>query len=165
MGWCLNDDVVAFGNLRLAVQRIAMSHWNGEYRLRSWGVAPLYRDGDALCVTCAPDEALWIGAWLEDESNAAVVKVYDVISGTSGEINLPGAYQLSAMEAEIGGSKEPLAIPSESGSRTYRLDISLPNSRVSIDLMLLPSATWAELSGRDPPDPLDEPPPHPPLLG
>ena len=61
--WQQDGDALDGCGLRIAVQRLAASGWRPTGVLRSWGLAPLYRDGDALCVPCADDEVLWLGAW------------------------------------------------------------------------------------------------------
>lgn len=161
--WQLDHDVVSLGPLRLAVQRIARSHWKPDGALRSWGLAPLHREGEALLVPCAADEALWIGAWLEEEAARATVHVGDPASGASATAELPGEFQLARLRGAATGVA-PLALP-DGGRRSLRLELDSVSARAPVELLLLDPAAWAARAGRTAPAPLDQPPPLPPLLG
>lgn len=162
--WHLCHGAVAAGPVRLVVQRIATSHWSAVGTLRSWGIAPLHREDDMLLLPCAAGEALWIGAWLDDESSHAVVHVSDTVSGKCATVELPRDYQLSALSAE-GEPLEPLTLPAGSERRVLKLEIICKEAHASIDLTLLTPTKWKALTGQVPPDPLEKPPPLPPLLG
>lgn len=161
--WQLDHDVVALGPLRLAVQRIASSHWRPSGALRSWGLAPLHGAGDELLVPCAADESLWLGAWLEDGEQHAALRVADRASGASAAAGLPGDYQLTCLLGPDAVA-EALALP-EGGRRSLRLELDCEGTRTALDLVLLEPAAWASLTGRKPPTPLEGPPPLPPRLG
>lgn len=163
--WGLSDDTLAFGPLRLAVQRIPMSHWRAEGKLRSWGPAPLFRKGNDLFAPCAGNEAVWLGAWLEDSSGTALVQVQDPVSGNRAEIKLPDDYQISALHCDEPRSVDSLTIGDRLGGRAYRMVIHVSDAVISMDLNLLPPGAWSRLAQRSAPDPLDKPPPLPPLLG
>jgi hypothetical protein len=162
--WRLDHDVVVLGPVRMVVQRIAISHWRATGTLRSWGVAPLHRAGDGLFAPCAAGEAVWIGAWLDEESSAAQIHVSDVISGKSATGELPRDYQIAALSGE-GGAPEPLTLSAGRDRRAFDLEIRCDQDSADVELTLLTPATWAALAGRGPPYPLDQPPPLPPLLG
>lgn len=161
--WQLDHDVVALGPLRLAVQRIASSHWRPSGALRSWGLAPLHRSGDELLVPCAADESLWLGAWLEDAEQHAALRVVDRASGASAAAELPGDYQLTFLRGP-GTVAEPLALP-DGGRRSLRVELDCEGAHAPLDLVLLEPAAWASRTGRKAPTPLEGPPPLPPRLG
>lgn len=161
--WQLDHDVVSLGPLRLAVQRIASSHWQPSGALRSWGLAPLQREGQALLVPCGAEEALWIGAWLEEERARAAVRVADPASGASATADLPGEFQLTSLRS-AGAGVTPIALP-DGGQRSLQVEIDCEGRRAALELMLLEPAAWAARTGRAVPAPLDQPPPLPPLLG
>lgn len=164
MNWHLGDDVVALGPLRVAVQRIGLSHWRASGRLRSWGLAPLHREADAVLVPCTDAEALWLGAWMEDEDVPASARVRDPQTNQSGALELPRDYQLTAL-VSAGTPAEPLTLPPGDAGRTLLLDVLAGPASASLRLTLLPPAAWAARSGRAPPPPLGAPPPLPPRLG
>jgi hypothetical protein len=161
--WQLDHDVVALGPLRLAVQRIARSHWRPDGALRSWGLAPLHREGEALLVPCAEDEALWLGAWLEDDMAGATLRVADPATGASETAELPRDFQLTSLRGP-GGTQLPLSLP-HGGRRVLRLEFGHDRARAALELVLLGPAGWAARTHRPAPAPLDKPPPLPPLLG
>ncbi len=68
--WRVEGDVIVLGALHVSVERIAASHWRADERLRSWGQAPLQAEQDTVLVPCAADECLWLGAWLEEDTQA-----------------------------------------------------------------------------------------------
>lgn len=164
MNWHLGDDLVSLGPLRVAVQRIGLSHWHAPGRLRSWGLAPLHCEADAVLVPCADAEALWLGAWTEDEDVPGSARVRDTQTNQSGALELPRDYQLTAL-ASAGAPAEPLSLPPGAEWRTLLLDVLVGTASASLRLMLLPPAAWAARSGRAPPPPLGAPPPLPPRLG
>ena len=161
--WQLDHDVVTLGPLRLAVQRIARPHWKPDGTLRSWGLAPLHRERDALLVPCGGDEALWLGAWFEDEAPRASLRLTDAVSGASATAHLPGEFQLTALRSDSTGAM-PLALP-DGGVRRLRLEIDCEGRRAAAELLLLEPAAWAARSSRPVPAPLGQPPPLPPRLG
>ena len=161
--WQLDHDVVALGPLRLAVQRIASSHWKPSAALRSWGLAPLHREGDALLVPCGEDEALWLGAWLEDEAASATLRVTDPAADASAAAELPRDFQLTSLRGP-GETQRPLSLP-DGGRRILRLELGLDRANAAVELVLLAPADWATRAGRAAPPLLDQPPPLPPRLG
>ena len=161
--WQLDHDVVALGPLRLAVQRIARPHWKPDGALRSWGLAPLHLEGQTLLVPCGADEALWLGAWLEDDAARASLRVTDPACDASATTELPREFQLTALRSTDARAM-PLALP-DGGSRSLRVEIDCEGRRASMELLLLVPAAWAARSARPAPDPLGQPPPLPPLLG
>lgn len=161
--WQLEHDVVALGPLRLAVQRIAASHWQPSGTLRSWGMAPLHREGDALLAPCARGEALWIGAWLEDGDVPASVGLSDPATGASATAALPHDFQLAALGGP-GKAPVPIALP-QGGQRTLNLELSYGAVHAAVEVLVLDPAEWAARVGRAAPLPLTHPPPLPPRLG
>jgi hypothetical protein len=161
--WQLDHDVVALGPLRLAVQRIASSHWKPSGALRSWGLAPLHREGQALLVPCGTDETLWLGAWLEDDAPGATLRVTDPATGASATADLPRDFQLGSLRGP-DGTQLPLSLPG-GGCRSLRLELGQDRIRTAMELVVLGPAAWASRTGRTAPAPLDQPPPLPPLLG
>lgn len=161
--WRLDHDVVSLGPLRLAVQRIARPHWKPEGALRSWGLAPLHREAEALLVPCGADEALWLGAWLEEEATHASLRVTDPASGASATADLPGEFQLAALRG-AGPDATPLALP-DGGQRRLQVEIDCEGGRAALDLLLLEPAAWTARARRSAPVRLEGPPPLPPLLG
>ena len=161
--WQLDHDVVALGPLRLAVQRIARPHWKPDGALRSWGLAPLHREGDALLVPCGEDEALWLGAWLEDEAASATLRVTDPAADASAAAELPRDFQLTSLRGP-GETQRPLSLP-DGGRRILRLELGLDRANAAVELVLLAPADWATRAGRAAPPLLDQPPPLPPRLG
>ena len=160
--WTVEGDVLALGPLQLALQRIALSHWRAGERLRSWGTAPLARERGRLCLPCAGDEALWLGAWVEE--GEARVRLIDPLSGGEASLVLPRDYQLAAL-ADLAGTPQPLTLAAGGAARRLRLELDCGGSRAVIELLLLAPAAWAARCGRPAPPPLDEPPPLPPRLG
>lgn len=162
--WTVESDVLAAGDLRITVQRIALDQVREPGTLRSWGLAPLHRDGDEVLVPCAPGEALWIGAWMEESSSIGRARVTDPVSGHSGTLALPRDYQLALLRHE-GSEPEPLALSAGATQRTLALELATDTVAAILTLSLLVPAAWAERSGREPPAPLGGPPPFPPRLG
>jgi hypothetical protein len=182
--WCLDGDVIVFGTLRVTMQRIAISHWQPDGTLRSWGQAPMQREHDMVLVPCAPDECLWLGAWQEDGAIedptagpsayemqassspplAARIAIRDPTGGGRAVAALPEAYQLGALRSEHA-PPEPLQLPAPSVSRRLALELECGTTRAALDLVLLPPTAWAARAHRAPPAPLDAPPPLPPRLG
>lgn len=170
--WCLDGDVIVFGDLRMTLQRIATSHWRPDERLRSWGQVPMHRDHDAVLVPCAPNESLWLGAWLEDGradcASPARIALRDAACGRSAVAALPDSYQLGALHNERTPEHtppEPLHLPALQDCRRLALALECGTTRAALDLVLLPPAAWSALAHRAPPAPLDGPPPLPPRLG
>ena len=161
--WQLDHDVVTLGPLRLAVQRIARRHWKPDGTLRSWGLAPLHREAETLLVPCGPDEALWLGAWLEDDAPGATLRVTDFAMGASAAAELPRDFQLTSLRGP-GGTQLPLSLP-DGGRRILRLELGLDRASAAVELVLLAPVDWAARTGRAAPALLDQPPPLPPRLG
>lgn len=185
--WCLDGDVIVLGALRVTVERIAASHWRPDGRLRSWGQAPMQRERDVVLVPCAPDECLWLGAWVEDDAMAepiggpaegamaasvaapmaggppARIVIRDPASGAYAVAALPETYQLGAL-CSAHAPPAPLHLAPADASRPLRLELECGAARAAFDLILLPPAAWAAHAHRAPPAPLDAPPPLPPRL-
>ncbi|MEP7301642.1 MAG: hypothetical protein ABI699_08935 [Caldimonas sp.] len=169
MPWSIDRDLVIAGKLRLAVQRIGIDHWRADARLRSWGLAPLHREGDAILVSCATNEALWLGAWLEETGSPASVHLRDPIGGGSARIVVPPDDQLTALENASQG-RQPLAL-AEAGAagtgsgRTLALALEVEDCSARVDLVLLPPGEWSTRARRTPAQGRNAPPPLPPRLG
>lgn len=158
--WRLQGDVVIFEGLRLRLHRIGRSHWRTAGVLRSWGAVALHRDGSALHAPCADDEALWMGAWLDDESIAASVTLTDPVSGRSAVIAPPGSFQIAGLSGP-DGARDPLVRTIAALSMKLRCG---PASAAAL-LLLHSPADWAALAQRPVPHALIGPPPLPPRLG
>ena len=167
--WRLEHDVLVAGALRVAVQRIGIGHWQPGTRPRSWGLAPLHRDGNTICVPCDSGEALWLGAWLEDSVDAARVRLRDPLTGGSASIALPPDGQLTTL-AETSQTPRPVTLTaSKSHPMLQRLNLELGlesgSAVANLELLLLTPGEWATRSTRTPPAPRSGPPPLPPRLG
>jgi len=159
--WRLQGDMVIFECLRLRLHRIGRSHWRAAGVLRSWGAVPLHRGGDALHVPCADDEALWLGAWLEDDETVTVsVALTDPASGRSATITPPSSFQIAGLSGP-DGTRHPFVRADAPLSMTLRCG---PASAVAALLLHRPAA-WAALARRPEPAALTGPPPLPPRLG
>lgn len=158
--WRLQGDVVIFDSLRLRLQRMGRSHWRAQSVLRSWSAVPLHCDGDVLHAPCADDEALWLGAWLDDETPTASVALSAMASGRSAAITLPGGFQITGL-AGADGATHPLGRADDPVQ--MKLHCGFANATAS--LRLHAPSEWAALAGRPPPDALTGPPPLPPRLG
>ncbi len=164
MPWRLQADMLAFRGLRLRLHRIGRTHWRAGTRLRSWAPAPLHRDGDTVHAPCADDEALWIGAWLDEENNArADVRLETPADTRAAAITLPEDFQLTAL-VDAQGRGHPL-VRTGHGPTPLRLQLHCGADHATIALQLQPPAAWAARAGRPAPDPLRGPPPLPPRLG
>jgi len=163
--WRLEHEVLIAGALRVAVQRIGIAHWRPAERLRSWGLAPLHREGDTIFVPCDATEALWLGAWLEARVDAARVQLGQPAGGASASISLPPDGQLSTLDDGLQGP-QPLTLAAFSSKGT-RLELRLDagKSKAALELVLLTPDDWALRSGRTPAAPRTTPPPRPPRLG
>ena len=177
MPWRLEHEVLIAGALRVAVQRIGITHWRPAGRLRSWGLAPLHREGNAVFVPCADTEALWLGAWLEEGADAARVELGRQTGGARASVTLPPDGQLSALDDAVQGP-QPLTLAAsishrarQRGALELRLELRLelnPDSSPStaaLEFVLLTPDNWASRSGRTPTAPRTTPPPRPPRLG
>jgi len=162
--WQLSGNIMEFAGLRLAIQRIALSYWSPNDRLRSWGSVPLHPEGDTLYVPCADTEALWIGAWIEDSATELTVSLRDTASGNNATIRVPGDYQLSALDAD-GKPIEPLALAGYDARRTFELSVFSSEISNSLKLVLLSPSSWSVKAARVAPDALGAAPPLPPRLG
>ena len=186
--WCLDGDVIVLGALRVTLERMAASHWRPDERLRSWGQAPMQRENDTVLLPCAPDECLWLGAWLEDDSMAepsggppedamaapvtdamgggpaARIAVRDPASGARAVAALPEAYQLGTLRS-AHAPPAPLQLAPPDARRRLKLELECGAARAAFELILLPPTAWAAHAHRAPPAPLDAPPPLPPRLG
>ena len=116
-----------FESLRVRLHRIGRSHWRAASVLRSWGAVPLHQDGDALHVPCADDEALWLGAWLDDdESVTASVALNNPASGRSTFVRV----------ADRGPVSRAYLVELSAAAATA-LDLD-PNAARRVELRLLP---------------------------
>jgi hypothetical protein len=158
--WRLDNDVLSLAGLRLRLHRIGLTHWRAGTTLRSWGAVPLHADGDALHVPCGAGEALWLGAWLDDEPASAMLRLGNAGSGRTAVIALPGAFQIASVP-DAGGADQPII----AAQAPLLLELASNGSRAGITLLLQDPAAWSTLSGRDAPAPLGGPPPLPPRLG
>jgi hypothetical protein len=161
--WRLERDIITLGPLRVALQRIAVTHWQPAGALRSWGLVPLHRDDDRLLAPAYADEALWIGAWLEDAATQAELRVIDPLSGVRAELELPRDYQLAALPGP-DGDPQPVARATAT-ERSLRIQLACGTDRAEFDLVLLEPEDWSARSGQPPTVPLSGPPPPPPRLG
>lgn len=153
--------MVIFDGLRLRLHRIGRSHWRAAGVLRSWGAVPLHRDGNALHAPCADDEALWLGAWLDDnETTPAGLTLTDPASGRSVAIAPPGSFQIAGLPGP-GGARQPLGRAEAQLSMTLRCG----HASATAALHLQAPAAWATLAGRPVPDALIGPAPMPPRFG
>lgn len=158
--WQSDGGTVVCGGLRLALQRIASSHWRAEGVLRSWALAPLHREGDRLCVPCGASEVLWLGAWLEGSGRAGALSLRDREAGVEARLDLAHGYALTAI------GQQPLALREAESSRVFALDLHAgAEVPVSIELELMEPAVWTAMSGRAWSALPDRPPPLPPRLG
>ncbi len=159
--WRLLGDVVILESLRLRLHRIGRVHWRAAGVLRSWGAVPLHRDADTLHAPCSHDEALWLGAWLDDdEAIVANLELADASTGHSAVIMPPNTFQLAGLAAPHG-TRHPIV------QTDARLSIKLRcgPAACAMALRLHAPAAWAGLSGRPAPEALTGPPPPPPRLG
>ena len=160
--WQLDGDALDGCGLRIAVQRLAASHWRPSGVLRSWGLAPLFRDGDTLCVPCADDEALWLGAWPEPAGPGGTLSLTDPASGLGASISVPAQQTITAL-----GGQQPIARPTDVTARTLQLVMALQTHSpvtITISLVLMAPAAWSARAGRSW-TALAGPPPLPPRLG
>lgn len=166
MPWRIDSDALAWAGLRLALQRIAASHWQPQGVLRSWGLAPLFREGERLCVPCGPDEVLWLGAWRDDGPPSApgpgcTVGLTDPVSGQGVAMDLAQAYALTAL-----ADRRPLALRPGETARAFLLALTwLGGLQRRLPLVLMAPAGWSALSGRPWAALPDQPPPPPRRLG
>jgi hypothetical protein len=159
--WRLQGDMVIFARLRLRLHRIGRSHWRAAGVLRSWGAVPLYRDETVLHAPCADDEALWLGAWLDDdETIMASVTLSDPASGRSAAITPPGSFQIAGICGSDGG-RYPLV----RGDAALTMKLSCGLASAPAALLLHTPGAWAVLAGRPAPPALTGTPPLPPRLG
>ncbi len=158
--WRLDGDALDAAGLCLALQRIGLSHWRAEGVLRSWGLAPLHRDGDRLCAPCGDDEALWLGAWPEAAGGSGTVTLRDGLQAEATGIELPRQQAITALP---GG--RPIRRPAQARWHELQITLAAPGGEaVGLVLALLDPADWSARSGR-PWAPLSGPPPRPPRLG
>lgn len=159
-GWRLQGDVVVFEDLRLRLHRLGLSHWDAAGVARSWDSVPLHREGDTLHAPCASGEALWLGAWLEDDRAEAGVELVHPASGRSARIVLPAAFQIAGL-AGPDGLRHPLVQADDPLSMKLRWGAH----RTALALRLHVPTDWSARSGRPAPVALTGPPPLPPRLG
>ena len=159
--WRLQGDVVIFESLRLRLHRIGRLHWRATGVLRSWSAAPLHREGEVLHTPCADDEALWLGAWLDDdEAVVASVTLTDSASGLAAGITLPGSFQIAGLYGP-DGARQPLV----RADAALSLKLRCGPANAAAAVLLHTPADWAALAGRPAPNALTGPPPLPPRLG
>lgn len=164
----LQRELLVFQGLRMRVHRIGLSHWQAGARLRSWGVAPLHREGDQLMAPCSAQEALWLGFWQDDENGpGAEVSLHaDVHSApatpdashASATLVLPPDFQLTTLRSS-GGAAHAIT-PATACQLELRL--STAGARCTLALLLQPPTEWAQATGRPAPATLSGPPPLPP---
>lgn len=160
-GWQLQRDLVLVPGLRLRLHRIGLAHWRAGARLRSWGVAPLHREGDTLHAPCAAGEALWIGGWLDEDDNGhAELQLHDAAAGLQATAVLPADFQLTTL-----GGTQPITLARSGAARTFALAVTHAGRHTCIALQLLPPADWALRTGRPAPAAPAAPPPLPPRYG
>ena len=160
--WRLQGDVVIFDSLRLRLHRIGRSHWRSSGVLRSWGAVALHRDGDALHAPCADDEALWLGAWLDDEGSVkASVTLTDPVAGRSAAITPPTSFQIAGLTG-ADGARHPL-VRVDTAPLSMQMRCGPAHAAAALRLHL--PADWAALAGQPAPAALTGPPPLPPRLG
>ena len=159
--WSVDGDSLSCGTLRLAIQRIGVTHWQLNGKLRSWGVAPLHLEGECLYVPCADDEALWIGAWLEPRLGGGTVSLADYdLGGLTVRIDLSAASRITAL-----GNGAPVARLLGKAARSLQLTLTHDRAApVCIEMVLIQPLDWMARSSRHVPT-LDGPPPLPPRLG
>lgn len=155
--------MVVCGDIRLRLHRIGLAHWRPQTRLRSWGVAPLHRVDDTLLAPCGPGEALWLGAWPDDDQASATARLQDTALPAGAEIALPAEFQLTGLHDGTGRAT-PLTLAAGQPRRALRLELD-GASPCTLQLALLPPAAWSRSAGRSAPGPLAGPPPPPPRLG
>lgn len=158
--WRLDGDALDGAGLRVALQRIGLALWQPQGVLRSWGLAPLHREGEVLCVPCADDEALWLGAWPEPAGGRGTVTLQEGPAAAGSSIELPKQQAITALAGGL-----PISRPSSTRRRELRLEMAAPGQDpLSLVLALLDPADWSALAGRAW-APLAGPPPRPPRLG
>ncbi len=158
--WQLQHNLVTFECLRLRLHRIARSSWRSAGVLRSWGAVALHRQGKVLHVPCADDEALWLGAWLEDDAAIGSVHLVDLVAGCAGQIVMPGAFQLSSLLGSDATLHPLVYTPTQ-----MTLTLACGQVTAPISLVMHPPSEWALRFGRPVPEVLVGPPPLPPRLG
>lgn len=157
----LQRELLVFQGLRMRVHRIGLSHWQAGARLRSWGVAPLHRQGDRLLAPCSAQEALWLGFWQDEENGpGAEVGLDTRMDGhhASATLVLPPDFQLTTLRSADGAAH---AI-TPAIARRLELRLSTAGVRCVLSLRLLPPAEWTQAAGRAAPAALSGPPPIPP---
>lgn len=162
--WHLQDDMVSFSNLRLRVHRIGLSHWHTGARLRSWGVAPLHRDGDTLRIPCADNEAQWLGIWLDDSGASAWVRLEDPLGPWQTTITLPPGFQITGLHTQ-DGREHPLVLAADGAPLNLVFTLLSSDGDATIPLRMCNSHDWARMAGRPAPAALTGPPPLSPRLG
>ncbi len=177
--WALHGDLLAFAGLRLRLQRIGLDHWRAGATLRSWGAAPLHAAGDQLLAPCGTGEALWIGAWLDDEASAnasadahadapadARIDATEPATGRSATLVVPPGYQISGL-ADAAGQLYPLTLAAHGEAVDLRLHLRAGQAQAQAHCLrrLCAPQAWAAAAGRPAPEPLAGPPPPPPRLG
>jgi hypothetical protein len=159
MQLALQRELLVFQGLRMRVHRIGLAHWQAGARLRSWGVAPLHRAGERLCVPCGDGEALWLGFWQDAEDGpGAAVELHDRARGSAARIALPPDFQLTALQA-ADGTAQPIA---PAPAQALELQLATAGAQCRFALELLAPADWARAAGRAAPAALSGPPPLPP---
>lgn len=160
--WRLDGDALDAAGLRVTWQRIDATHWNAAGPLRSWGLAPLYRDGDVLCIPCADDEVLWLGAWAEPPAGQGWVELRTGDGADTMRIEIPRQSAIAALR-----DASPIARTDAEPARELQLALASdggPSPAVQLTVRLLAPEAWSARSGRAW-MPLSGPPPRPPRLG
>ncbi len=156
--WRLQEDLLVFHALRMRFHRIGLSHWQPNQRLRSWAVSPLHAEGLQLMAPCGEAEALWLGAWTDDDDSAADVVLQRAGGEAVAQLAVPASFQLTTLVDNDGN-------PSPMGEGSYHLRMRCGQATQALDLRVLAPKVWAGCSGRPAPPPLDGPPLLPPRLG
>lgn len=158
--WRLQGNLMLVQGVRLRLHRIGLSHWQAGTRLRSWGVAPLHREGELLLAPCAPDEALWIGAWLDDDGQQAGLRLRDAAAGLQATAELPREFQLTCLDGRL-----PLTVTAGAAARPLALSVTHAGRQCGVALQLLAPDDWAARAGRPALAALAGPPAPPPRYG
>lgn len=161
------NDKLSIAGLCMTLQRIGLSHWSAEMVLRSWAIAPILVTGDRVAAPCFPDEAIWIGFWLDADAGSATVSITDQTTGMRACKRCPESYQLVALS---NGSPQPIRRDPDQLMRAFAVEVAFTGRagdlvQEQFQLHLLEPREWAKESGRSAPPGLTGPPPLPPRLG
>jgi hypothetical protein len=163
----VENDSLLIAGLRLALQRISLSHWSAEAVLRGWAVAPIIFTGNRVAAPCILGEAIWMGFWLDGDAKSATISITDKISGMRASKRCPESFQLTVLS---NGIPQPICRRPDEPMRAFAIEVAVTGRTGDIfqeqfQLCLLEPQTWANESGRPAPGKLTGPPPLPPRLG